>query len=286
MAKVYLNTGLIDEEQATIRATDVGFLYGAGLFETMRCQSGTVFCLNDHLDRLWFSMARLGIDLEKDNASLRQAVYQVLEANQLTDARLRLTVSAGSFSAADQKTSPTLLITAAPLQTYPDAYYEKGVLVVLSSHRQNPADPLAGHKTTNYFARMLALQEAHQKKAAEALWFTTEGYLAEGCISNVFLVKDGALQTPPLETPVLAGVARKTVCALALEQKITLEDKPLTIDDLLGADEVFLTNVIMTVLPVAGIEQHTVNNAQVGPVTRQLQDAFRAEIERQCGSLV
>jgi len=130
---------------------------------------------------------------------------------------------------------------------------------------------------------MIALNLAHQKRAAESIWFTLDNRLAEGCISNVFLVKDSVLYTPPINTPVLPGVARKTVCLLALQNSIKLNEKDLTIDDLLGADEIFLTNVIMQIMPITRVENHTVGDGRVGDVTRKLQTCFDQLVKSECG---
>jgi branched-subunit amino acid aminotransferase/4-amino-4-deoxychorismate lyase len=130
---------------------------------------------------------------------------------------------------------------------------------------------------------MIALNLAHQKRAAEALWFTADNRLAEGCISNVFLVKDSVLFTPPINTPVLPGVARKTVCRLAMQNSIKLTEKDLTIDDVLGADEIFLTNVIMQVMPITKIEKHTVGDGQVGPIAKKLHKSFEELVKKECG---
>jgi branched-chain amino acid aminotransferase len=183
----------------------------------------------------------------------------------------------------DQQRKPTLLITATKLQPYPPQYYKKGVMVVLCPFRQNPAEPTCGHKTTSYYARMLALKWAHQKGATEALWFTVDNRLAEGCISNVFLVKNSVLYTPPIRTPVLAGVARKTICQIAVDSSIEPREKDLYIADCLEADEVFLTNVIMQVLPVNEIEKHVVGSGKVGPMTKKLHKGFNEIVKRQCG---
>jgi branched-subunit amino acid aminotransferase/4-amino-4-deoxychorismate lyase len=196
---------------------------------------------------------------------------------------MRLTISSGSLSGHTNKLTPTCLITATALAPYPDDYYRNGILVVLCPFRQNPADPLAGHKTTSYFSRMLALQQAHLRQAAESLWFTTDGYLSEGCVSNVFLVKDNTLLTPPIGTPVLPGVTRKTICKIAHREKLAFSEKALTIDDLLNADEILITNVIMKVMPVIAVEKHTVGQGTVGPLTTKLKDWFDQEIQQQCG---
>jgi branched-chain amino acid aminotransferase len=282
MEKVFLNDKLVNIEDARIPAGDSGFLYGAGLFETMRSSNGIVFRLSDHLDRLLNSAKALSILHNFSKDYLTDAVSDVLEVNKLTDARLRLTLSAGAISQSQDMPDATLLITATNFQQYPQEYYSKGVLVILASTRQNTNDITCGHKTTSYFSRMIELKQAHAKRAAEALWFTTDGRLAEGCISNVFLVKESRLFTPALTTPVLPGVARKTVCELAAANKIELIEKNLTIDDLLGASEVFITNVIMQVMPVVGIEKHTVGDSKPGIITWGIQNNYIEFFKKCC----
>ncbi|MCP4261150.1 MAG: hypothetical protein GY774_27135 [Planctomycetes bacterium] len=281
--KVFLSDKLIDIDKAHISATDSGFLYGAGLFETMRSYNGVVFALKDHLDRLFTSAGTLSINNTYDKEYLTDAIYKVLKANKLTDARLRLTLTNGPMAESEEQRKATLLITATKLQPYPAEYYKKGVMVILSPSRQNTFEPTSGHKTTSYFSRMIMLNSAHQKRAAEALWFTTNNQLAEGCVSNVFLVKDSVIYTPPIETPVLAGIARKTVCKIASTNSIKLVEKDLNIDDVLGADEIFLTNIIMQIMPVTSVEKHTVGDGKVGVMTKRLQISFNELIENQCG---
>ncbi|MCX5643617.1 MAG: aminotransferase class IV [Phycisphaerae bacterium] len=280
--KVFLNDNLIDREEAQVSVTDGGFLYGAGLFETMRSHHGVVFRLEDHLDRLFSSARALSISHPFEKAYLREAIDRLLQANQLAEARLRLTLTNGPLMVSEEQRKPTLLITATEFRPYPAEYYQAGVLVILCPFRQNPTDPTCGHKTTSYYPRLLALDLAHRKRAAEALWFTTDNRLAEGCVSNIFLVKKSILHTPPLETPVLPGIARRTVGQLAGQQSRELVEKDLSLSDVLEADEIFLTNVIMEVLPVIGVEQHTVGDGKVGPITKRLQEGFLQIIEQQC----
>ena len=278
-----MNDILVDVDKACVSVRDSGLLYGAGLFETMRSCNGVVFCLEDHLDRLFFSAAALSVNISYDKKYITEAIYKVLEANKLAEARLRLTVTNGPMAGADELRRCTLLITATKFVPYPPEYYKKGVLVVLCPFRQNPTEPTCGHKTTSYYPRMIALSRAHQKRAAEALWFTADNRLAEGCVSNVFLVKDSILCTPPIGTPVLAGVARKAVCQVAMAGSVELAEKALHIDDVLAADEIFLTNVIMQIMPVNSVEKHTVGDGKVGPMTKKLQTSFGEFVRRQCG---
>jgi len=279
--RVFLNDKLVDIDKACISVSDSGLLYGTGLFETMRSYNGVVFSLKDHLDRLFFSANALSIK-PPHRKFITEAIYQVLKENKLTDARMRLTLTGGPMAESEQERQPTILITATKLVPYPAEYYTKGVLVVLCPFRQNPTEPTCGHKTTSYFSRMIALKWAHQRRAAEALWFTVDNRLAEGCISNVFLVKDSVLYTPPIETPVLAGVARKTVCQIAINNSIELVEKNLYIDDCLSADEVFLTNVIMQIMPISSIEKHTVGKGEPSPTTKKLQKGYEEIIKSEC----
>lgn len=280
--KVFLNDKLVDVEQAHVSVRDSGFLYGAGLFETMRSHNGTVFRLDDHLDRLLSSAEALSVNHAFDREFLRKAVYEVLGANELADARLRLTLTNGPITETIEQAEPTLLVTATHLQRYPGPFYQTGIMAVLCPYRQNTTEPICGHKTTNYYPRLLALTLARQKGGAEALWFTTDNRLAEGCISNVFLVKEAVLYTPPLETPVLAGIARKAVCEIADSESIERVEKDLHISDVLEADEIFLTNVVMEVLPVVNVEKHTVAQGKVGPIATRLRTEFLQAIEEEC----
>ena len=154
-------------------------------------------------------------------------------------------------------------------------WFTEGVSVVVTPLKQWLGDPTYGHKTGCYFPRILARREAQQKGANEALWFTAENRLAEGCFTNVFLVKDGTLRTPPWDTPVLPGVTREAVLELAGKLEIPCNDEgELLINDMLAAEEIFLTASTMGVLPVVRVERHTVGDGTVGGVTKRLMDAY------------
>jgi branched-chain amino acid aminotransferase len=281
--KVFLDDKLTDISRASVSVNDAGLLYGMGLFETMRACNGVVFALDAHLDRLLGSAKKLFIGNTYTREFIAEAVNKTLEANKLKDARMRLTLTGGPMSVEGDESRGTLLVTSTEFEPYPPEYYRKGVMVVLCPYKQNAFDPTCGSKTTSYMSRMLGLKFAHHKRAAEALWFTTDNRLAEGCISNVFIVKDSALFTPAVNTPVLAGVARKTVIELARQSTIRCYEKDLSINDLLDADEVFLTNVIMQVMPVVKVEKHDISDGKVGPVAKELQKRFSDFVKKSCG---
>lgn len=279
---VYLDEGLVDSAEAQVSVHDAGLLHGVGLFETMRSYNGRVFRLGDHLDRLFSSAEVLGLTITQSRQEMTDAIAELLEANGLgDDARLRLTVTRGNTSNITDDTVPhsTMVITAAGLVGYPLELYRHGMMVIISDYKQNPADPIGGHKTINFFPRLIALQQAQQKKAGEALWFTTNNRLAEGCISNVFIVQDDMLLTPPLDTPVLGGITRKVVLELARKNKIECQERELVVKDLLSASEVILTNSIMELMPVCHIEAHKVGDEKPGAVYRKLHDLYKQAVK-------
>ena len=275
---VFWNHEFVPQDRARVSVMDAGFLHGVGLFETMRAQNRAVFRIDQHLARMKNSADTLHLTLPDTFDELPRHAHQLLQQNALTEARLRLTITPGH---SNQSGDPSLLLFTAPLAPYPPEFYANGVTVRLSSSRQNPQSSISRHKTISYYDRLTALREAAAGSCTEGLWFTHDGALAEGCISNVFLVRDGRLRTPPLETPVLPGITRRAILELAAGQR-EVEQCRLTVDDLLDADEVFLTNVMMKVMPVCRVERKDIGNAKPGPVTRELARAFDELLEREC----
>jgi branched-chain amino acid aminotransferase len=284
MSIVWLNERLVPEEQAHLSPRDAGLLHAAGVFTTMRAYSGRVFRLAEHLARLRGSCAALSIPATLSDEMIRDAVDDLLDANGLSDARLRLTVTRGAI--VDDRLNPTILLTAQAFEPYPAEFYERGMtVVVLDDQKLNPFDVQAGHKTLNYFSRLAALRSATERGAGEAIWFDVNNRLQSGSISNVFIVKEGKLRTPPTaadlrggRSAVLPGVTRQAVVELAIQQKVDLAATPLTIDDLLGADEVFLTNSVMGLMPVCRIERKAIGNDRPGPVFRKLSEAYEEHV--------
>ncbi len=276
----FFNDGLIAAEDARISIYDAGLLHGVGLFETMRSYEGVIYRLEDHLERMFHSAEELGFIVTQKREEVAGWLDVLLEANDLQDARIRLTMTRGSLREVSEENpgQSVIFATATTMTPYPAELYQRGMTVIVSDYRQNPADPTVRHKTLNYFSRLAALQEAQKKQAGEAIWLTTENQLAEGSISNVFLVKEETLLTPPLDTPVLPGITRKVVLELAEENDIAWKEEKLTIQDLLGAEEVFLTNSIMELMPVCRIERHAVGKDKPGPVYQKLHELYKQAV--------
>jgi branched-chain amino acid aminotransferase len=300
MPTAWFNGHFIDDDAPAITLKDTGLLHAAGVFTTMRAYNGRVFRLSQHLQRLRNSCEALFVPLQHSDADLAGAVDELLDRNNLKDARLRLTVTRGQSTQDPlhgQHLSPNCFLTATELTPYPPEFYQRGMLVLIEDEQKlNPYDVQAGHKTLNYFSRLTAMRQATRQTAGEALWFNVHNYLQSGSVSNVFIVKDGALITPPtpadLRDPaiaqacpypkaaVLPGITRQTVLDLAAANDIAVRIAAININQLLEADEVFLTNSAMQIMPVGRIEKHEVGPGQPGELTRRLMILFDQEVKR------
>jgi branched-chain amino acid aminotransferase len=298
MSIAWLNARFVDEDSPNISLRDTGLLHAAGVFTTMRANNGRVFRLAQHLARLRASCDALFVPLQFSDADLAGAVDETLTRNNLTDARLRLTVTRGQ-SQQDPlhgtHLTPNCFLTATELQPYPAHFYAQGLTVMLNDEQKlNPHDHQAGHKTLDYFSRLAALREAVRRGAGEALWFNIHNYLQSASIANVFIVKDKTLLTPPtneeLRDPaiaaacpypksnVLPGVTRAAILDLARANNIPNRIQVLNVNNVLEADELFLTNSIMQIMPVGRIEKHKVSDETPGPITQMLITLFQDEL--------
>lgn len=258
--KVWLDGDVLDQEQARVSAFDHGLTVGDGVFETAKVVGGTPFALSRHLDRLAHSAGGLGLAAPSEDR-LRQAVAEALAANSEAldrPLRLRITLTGGPGPLGSERGSagPTLLVALAPASTWPAT-----ARVVVVPWTRNERSATAGLKTTSYAENVVALAHAKAHGGSEALLANTAGMLCEGTGSNVFLVLDGELVTPPLSSGALAGVTR----GLVLEWTGAVErDVPLAV--LLEAQEVFLTSSTRDVQGVHAVGDDVYADAP-GPVT-------------------
>jgi branched-chain amino acid aminotransferase len=293
---VYLNGKILPANQAMVSAWDAGFLHGASTFTTMLVRNGKVFRLERHMNRLFDTVGLLSLRTEATPDSVVAAVGEVIQANGLSmggpqgeaagraasplEARMRVTLTPGPI---DGQGPATTLISTEPQAAYVPQWRQQGIAVVITSYKQFGGDPTFGYKTGCYLPRILARQEAAVKGVQEALWFTTDNHLAEACFRNVFVVLDGKVFTPPRETPVLPGIVREAVIELCGQLGIECEmDTPLTIRELLAAQEVFLTGSGLGVCPVVRVERHAVGDEKPGKVTKRIMDAYEQLLQLEC----
>jgi len=276
---VYFNGRIVPAAEARISVFDAGLLHGASAFTTMLAHNGQVFRLDGHLSRLLETVDVLGLRTEAGAEVLAAATEELLAANQVNEGRVRITLTPGSVHGGE----PTILIASEPLADYVKVWGDKGITVLVSSFRQGCGDPTFGYKTGCYLPRVMAYKEAVSKGCQEGLWFTSDNRLAEACFRNVFLVLEGKVYTPPANTPVLPGIVRAAVIELCGPLLIEChEDKPLTIREVLQAQEIFLTGSGLGVCSVVRVERHVVDEEKPGPVTGKIMAAYDELLDKEC----
>lgn len=280
---VNLNGEFLNANEAKISIMDNGFLFGYGVFAGMRIYNGTVFRLESHLSRLQKSSERLGIVVK--TSGLGAPVLETIRANNLKNGQVRITISAGEGSLVPDPRScakPTILITAAVYNPPAPDIYEKGFKAVISTIRRHSGSPVSEMKTINYVESMLARQEARMANYNDALLLNEKGYLSESSSGNVFIVKNKVLKTPPENSGFISGVVREVVMNIAPELDIKSVETNIGLQDLFEADEAFLTNSVIEIMPLVSVNERDIGLGKPGAITRRLMEAFRDQVNREC----
>lgn len=276
-ALIYLNGGLVPAAGPHVSALDRGFALGDGVFDTLRVVGGRPFRLSLHLDRLRRSARALHIPLPVEDSQLESALRLVLSANRLEDALVRITLSRGVPGERGllppRDPSPSLAVQATPFHGYPRERYQAGFRGTIASIRRNESSPLSRVKSCSYLDSVLARMEAEARGADEALLLNSSGWLACGASSNLFLLSAGTLITPSLECGVLDGVTRRTVLELAGRLGLGCLQRPLASSELEGAQEAFLTNSALGIMPLVAVDGLPIGSGTPGPTTLRLRKA-------------
>jgi branched-chain amino acid aminotransferase len=273
----WVNGKLLPPEEPAISPLDGGFMYGEGLFETMRAYGGKIFRLSQHLERLIVSAAELSFDPPAAQ-DLAGAVEEALDAGGLDDAIVRLSVTPGIAGSPE----PTVVVVVRPLALPAPDLYESGCHAVSVPATQVGGSPLRRVKSLNYLDKLLAQRAAARQGAHEAILVDPDGCVVEGAMRNIFAVLGDELVTPPLSRSFLPGITRATVLEIAGKQRIPYSERDLPLTELHGADEAFLTSSVAEVLPVASIDGHDAG-AVPGRTTVRLIDAYREAVAEEAG---
>ncbi len=290
---VNLDGDLVPPAQAKVSIFDRGFLYGDSVYEVVRTYGGRPFEEEAHLARLRHSADRIGLVPKWDAARTAREIARTLEAARGGDSRdpaaapwnageryVRVVMTRGAGEIGLDPAlavNPVALVLVQPLAGPPAAAYRDGVAAAIVGVRRAPPaaiDPSA--KTGAHLPNVLAVREAREAGAHEALLLDGAGFVTEGSSSNVFAVAGGTVRTPPLGAGILEGVTRGVVLRLARSEGVRAEEVPLRPEDLEAADEVFITSTVREIVPVTRLGPHPVGGGRPGPVTRRLHAAFRA----------
>jgi len=275
---IYLDGAYLPKDEAKVSVFDHGLLYGDGVFEGIRAYNGRIFRLEEHLDRLYDSAKTIDIAVPITKAEMAEAVTETLRRNNLRDAYIRpiITRGIGDLGLDPRRCpKPTVIIIAVEWGAMYGDLYEKGLTAVTVSIRRNPAEALPPNvKSLNYLNNIMAKIEANCKGGDEAIFFDTNGYLAEGSGDNLFVVKNGVIVTPPTLNN-LRGITRLVVLECAADLGITVVERNMGYYDLYSADEVFVTGTAAEVGPIVTIDGRSIGSGRPGPITRQLMSAFK-----------
>lgn len=275
---VFLNNTILPEADARVSVYDRGFLYGDGIYETMRAYDGVVFMIEKHIDRLGCSGAFIKLDIP-DRQFIQDAVYETLAVNKLSDAYIRVTVSRGKGPLGLDPSlckETTFVVIAEEFRQYPETYYREGTRLILAETRRNLIKALNPKiKSLNFLNNILAKIEAKDRGAYEAIMLNAEGFIAEGSVSNIFFVKDNILCTPSEDTGILNGITRETVISLADRNGIQVNEGMFYPSDLFNSTEVFFTNTTAEVMPVSQVDDI---KYRIGEITQTLHKLYKEEV--------
>ena len=282
---VYVNGEMVPRDEARISALDRGFLYGYGLYETVRSYGGRVFRLDRHLARLMGSAQYLGLAAQLDPVEMEKAIYMALEANEMEDARIRLTIGAGEGERGLSPPASGRVTTVVVVEklAVPARLYEVGVTAATVNTRRNSQSPLPAIKSLNFLEGLISHVEAEARGADEAIMLNDKGFLSEGSSSNLFLVVAGGLVTPSADSGILPGVTREAVLELARDLGIETVEGQIPPSELLRAEEVFLTTSVREVVPVVTVDGSPVGDGKPGPTSKRLLSCYRELVKRELG---
>lgn len=276
--KIHLDGQLLDKDDAKISVFDHGLLYGDGVFEGIRIYHGRIFRLTAHLERLYESARSICMEIPIPIEEMEKATLETVAANQLRDGYIRLVVTRGVGSLGlnpFQCPRPSIIIIAGSISLYPAERYEKGLnLITCATRRPTPAALSPQVKSLNYLNNVMAKIEAIQAGCEEGIMLNEQGYVAECTGDNVFIVKRGAVFTPPISAGGLDGITRQAVIELLGQLGIACTEKMMTRHDLFTADECFLTGTAAEVIPAVQLDRRVIGSGKPGPVTARVVEAF------------
>jgi len=286
MVWIYLNDRFVKESEATVSVFDHGFLYGDGVYETIRSYGHKIFMRDQHLARLYRSAEAIGLAIPKRDwpSLLHESMTRNGVGNDRTDAYMRITVSRGVGDIGLDPAlcpNPTIVIITKPLKSPPPERYQEGVGLIVAKTRRNLPSALDPQiKATNFLNNIQAKREAIAARAFDSVLLNWESHVTECTVSNLFFIQSGRLCTPALVCGILDGITRGVILTLAQEEHIPIEEGRFDIETLRRADECFLSNTTMEVMPVTTLDGRKVGDGKPGPLTRQLHQIFVTHRQR------
>ncbi len=281
--KIWIDGQLVPQDEAKVSVMDHGLLYGDGCFEGIRIYNGRIFKLGSHLRRMWDSAEEIRLQSPYSMEEVERAIRETVSANQLTDGYIRLVFTRGVGTLGLHPflcPVPTVFVIADTIKLYPQELYESGMQIIVAERRRVPRECLDPQiKSLNYLNNILAKIEAIDAGVLEALMLNMEGWVSECTGDNVFVVKDGAVFTPPPDAGILNGITRQfLIDDLGPSLGLPIQEKLFRLEEVYQADELFLTGTAAEVIGVTRIGDRVIGDGTVGPITRRFVSEFRARV--------
>ena len=279
--KIWIDGKMLPEEEAKIGVLDHGLLYGDGCFEGIRVYNGRIFKLQSHLERMWQSAERIRLDLPFTHDVIAAAVRETVEVNGIVNGYVRLVFTRGVGTLGLHPflcPKPTVFVIADTIKLYPPELYTDGMKIIVADRPRIPRECLDPQiKSLNYLNNILAKIEAIDAGVLEALMLNVDGWVSECTGDNIFVVKDGHLATPPVDAGILDGITRRFVMnELCPALGLPVEERMMRLEEVLDADEVFLTGTAAEVIGVSQVGDDVIGEGVVGSITTRLVQEFRA----------
>lgn len=277
---IYLNGEYVPKEEAKVSVFDHGLLYGDGVFEGIRSYNGRVFRLNEHLQRLYDSAKVIRLTIPLSQEEMKEKILETLRRNELRDAYIRVVVTRGP---GDLGLDPDkcckegfVFIITDKIVLYDDEYYKNGLSVITVPTRRNVPEALNPRiKSLNYLNNIMAKIEAKNSNVIEAIMLNSDGYVVECTGDNIFIVKGGAIYTPPTYIGALEGITRDAVMELARNMGIKVEERIFNRYEVYVSDECFLTGTAAEIIPVVKVDGRIIGDGRPGNITKKLTEEFR-----------
>ncbi|MBC8200998.1 MAG: branched-chain-amino-acid transaminase [Planctomycetes bacterium] len=280
MSKIWIDGEFVDSSEAKISVFDHGLLYGDGCFEGIRIYNGRILKLRSHIVRMFESAAAIRLQPGYSIDEIEEIVREAVLVNEQRDGYIRLVFTRGKGTLGLNPflcPTATVFVIVEKIKLYPDEMYEDGMSIIVAKRPRVPAECLDPQvKSLNYLNNILAKIEAIDAGVLEALMLNRNGEVAECTGDNIFIIKDGKVSTPPISAGILNGITRRLVIdeiAPALGYKI--EERTIILEEVMDADEVFLTGTAAEVIGVSHIDEKVVGCGKVGKITHALEDQFR-----------
>lgn len=278
--QVNINGDITSIDKARISPLDRGYLYGDGIFETLRTYGSEIFKLEAHLDRLFASAKAILLEIPYTKEELKNQIKRTLGANDLLgkDAYIRISFSRGEAGIGinpNDASEPTLMVITKPLSPPSPELYTEGWEVVTVPTRRNHVETVDPRiKSCNFLNNILAKAEAKMSGADDGIMLNQQGFITEGTVSNLFLVKEKELKTPPASAGLLSGITREVVIELAPKLGVEVTEENLTRHDFYTADEAFATVTSVEVIPIVKMDDRIIGKGHPGPITRKIFNNF------------